>query len=1217
MARPNHFNMTDPLNEWQPSRSRRRREPASLSFLVGSRVTLEKNLDRLTLHFQDQSSSDTNMNDRTSLATAASTSTSSTLPNSNRTHRSARSFSFGPSAPNDPPSPGTMAEAFGYDDGTILRNLNGDDDLIRDEQIEEAMLQEFEDALRQENHPIEQDMVRRRFRQANVRALTQHRPRAGPGPAPGPQFMLDDDLEEREWDDPDLDDLPDFHDRQMDGAHISRHRENSAERDQNLEGRGFWNLFRSRRREANRPSGRANLNTDSDWSHRSNTPSDDINSAVTFLYSVEPAPTGSDVWPDLRDQSKLPANLTSVEFKRSKRTKSSTKSKTTPASTTMPTSNSPATTPTRTPTWPMNELPVELYYLITDSLSRDDIKAMRLTCHEFESSISSVLFKTVVVPFNTEIYGMLSGTPKKVDVKGKGKMKAEPSAAGFWKNATAEDIYTGHGIDVFRTFGPRMKRFGMSFEVDEDALANPPLKGSREAHKSYWGEYTWPYPEYHRFEQVAGLEDAADETPRMKFAFSLLGNVQELALSLDSGLGWLAGPDVSLRSRVLRKPAAVFGTIPKIKDRKQQAQIDFWQHLKDRSALAGGCDLRQAIFHIREMTASQMEFQDMTKNFVEVEAQLDMPYINLRQLIDPSVSSPRMISDDIALPDEPYNVPSDPFTCVAGLISEVQQKDAFSIPISSGGVLMVKEDNSDQDRFDNYPIIPNNLTKMQKEWLLETEWAQRAFLSSYLLAIVDNRHTFANVHTINFSRLSSRYLLSLARNDFWNALPNLKSVNLQVIADWRDVIKDNAGFVETPRITLGAAQSWFYRLLFYMIVPRKSITALNIGWACGGEHAEGLHARNKQLMPAPFLSSDWMSSPENMVNKELMAQGMIDMRYIEELTLTNCWMPPDALVALLTKHENISKLVLDSVSLSAPLNLFNGNGNNAPIPIVPGIPPPNANQAGPNLNLNPHQQLLAMQQAHQQQFQHQLQQLHAQAAAQQIQGQQQQLAHQLQAQHAQLQAQHAQLQVQHAQHLMAMHLNAPNNAGNAPVGINVNVFQGGNAPPPPAVATQSWIGEHRAGSWPHVIDVISPGATLAVHGCTHCPPNVVIPNSSSKLKILEFRSCGYCRLNTSRFDESAIMQPSTNGGNVWFTKRYQALNKVMMKDKYNWVADIVQHIPLYEEDALRNGWDMTLGWEDADEAEAPTFDGCLPGGTGRFSGAVTIDSRAPNEEDDD
>ncbi|TID17842.1 gb [Venturia nashicola] len=1190
--------MTDPLNDWQPGRSRRRREAASLSFL-------------------DQSASDTTINDRPSLATATSSSTFSTSITTNRFHRPARSFSLGlPSTPNRPPSPDRTVESFGYDDGTTLRDFTGDEEYSRDEELEEAMQQEFEDALQQENRPIEQDLVRRRLRQRSALALATRR--SGRASGPGPQFMSDDDLEDRDWDDHDFEDLHDFRDRQVDGAQSSRIQENSTERDQNLEGRGFWSLFRSRRREANRPWVRdGNFNTNNDWNVRSATPSDDSNSELTFLYSIEPAPTGSDVWPDLRDQSKLPAKLTPVDFKRTKLTKSCTKPKTTPARTTMQASESPATTPIRTPTWPMNELPVELYYLIADSLSRDDIKAMRLTCHEFESSISSVLFKTVVVPFNTEIYGMLTGTPKKVDMtgKGKGKMKTEPSAAGFWKNATAEDIYTGHGIDVFRTFGPRMKKFGMSFEVDEDALANPPLKGSREAHKSYWGEYTWPYPEYHRFEQVAGLEDAADETPRMKFAFSLLGNVQELALSLDSGLGWLAGPDLSLRSRVLRKPAAVFGTVAKIKDRKQQAQIDFWQYLKDRSALAGGCDLRHAIFHFREMTANQTEFQDMQKNFTESGVQLDMPYINLRQLIDPSVSSCRIISDEIVLPDDPFDVLSELVVPSVGMTSEEQQKDIPTIPVSSGGVLMVKEDTSDQDRFDSYPIIPNSLTKMQKEWLLETEWAQRAFLSSYLLAIVDNRHTFSNVHTINFSRLSSRYLLSLARNDFWNALPNLKSVNLQVIADWRDVIKDNAGFVETPRITLGAAQSWFYRLLFYMIVPRKNITKLNIGWACGGEHAEGLHARNKQLMPAPFLSSDWMSSPENMVNRELMAQGMIDMRYIEELTLTNCWMPPDALVALITKHENISKLVLNSVSLSAPLSLFNGNGNNAPIPVIPGIPPPNANQAGPNLN--PHQQLLAMQQAQHQQFQHQLQQLNSQAAAQQAQGQQQLLAHQLQTQHVQLQAQHAQLQVQHAQHLMAMHLNPANNAGNAPIGINVNVFQHGNAPPPPAVPTQSWIGEHRVGSWPRVIDIISPGATLAVHGCTHCPPNVVISNSSSKLKTLEFRSCGYCRLNTSRFDESAIMQPSTNGGTVWLTKRYQALNKVMMKDKYNWIADIVQHIPLHEEDALKNGWDMTLGWEDANEAEGSTFDGCLPGGTGRFSGAVTIDSRAPVNEGDD
>lgn len=1073
------------------------------------------------------------------------------------------------------------------------------------------MLEDFQEPMNQENEsnsadsPLSQDMahLHGRFREANVRIFAQPR-----NTAETLRHSTGDAFEEEREGGLNDDEMLDL-DRQME-----------EERDQAPDGRGSWTVFRSRKRETNRLSIRGGggvYSTDTDWTYRSNTPStdDDMKPTTAFLYSVEPAPTGSDAWPDLRDFSKVPAKIIPADLQKTKRTKLTAKSKMTLAGNVMQASSSQVATGTRgaTLTWPMNELPVELYYLVTDNLARDDIKAMRLTCHEFEHHISSVLFKTVVVPFNTEIYGMLQGTPHKVDIKGKGKMKADPSALGFWKNASAEDIYTGHGIDVFRTFGPRMKRFGMSFEVDEDALAKPPLKGSREAHKSYWGVYTWPYPEYHRFEQVAGLEDAADETPRMKYAFSVLESVQELALSLDSGLGWLAGPDVSLHSRVLRKPAAVFGTIPKIQDRKQQAQMDFWHHLKTRSSLPGGCDLRQATFHYREMTANQVEFQTMKNNFTKLDADLGTHCIDLRQLIDPTVSSVRMLNDDIVAPDEIYGASSTPLISPVASTSDQEVEHAYNTSPFSGGMLMVKEDTSDHDRFDSYPIIPNNLSEMQKEWLLETEWAQRAFLSSYLLAIVDNRNTFYNVHTINFSRLSSRYLLSLARNDFWNALPSLKSVNLQVIADWRDVVKDNAGFVETPRITLGAAQSWFYRLLFYMIVPRRNITALNIGWACGGEHAQGLHARNKQLMPAPFLSSDWMSSPENMVNKELMAQGMIDMRYLEELTLTNCWLPPNALVAVVTRNEKLSKLVLDSVSLSAPLTMFNGHAINA-LPVPVGAPP-NLVQATANAQHQHHTQMQQVLNA-----QHNLQQAHAQLHLHNSQAQVPQA--QLQALHAQqaqlqaLQVQQAQLQAQHAQHMIALHINHPNNAANGGIGMNAQAFNPGPPmPPPQAVPTRSWIGEHRVGSWPHVIDTISPGATLRIHGCNSSPPNVVITNTASKLKTLEFRSCGYCRLNASRFDESAISQPSANGGTEWFTKRYQSLNKVMMKDKYNWIADIVQHIPQHEEEALQNGWGMKLGWENAEAAEGPTFDACLPGGTGRFSGSVTIDSRAPVEED--
>jgi hypothetical protein len=55
---------------------------------------------------------------------------------------------------------------------------------------------------------------------------------------------------------------------------------------------------------------------------------------------------------------------------------------------------------------------------------------------------------------------------------------------------------------------------------------------------------------------------------------------------------------------------------------------------------------------------------------------------------------------------------------------------------------------------------------------------------------------------------------------------------------------------------------------------------------------------------------------------------------------------------------------------------------------------------------------------------------------------------------------------------------------------------------------------------------------------------------------------------------------------------------------------------------LQMGWDCQMGWpplfgalEEENDAEASVYDGCLPGGTGRFSGRVTIESRATPEEE--
>lgn len=92
--------------------------------------------------------------------------------------------------------------------------------------------------------------------------------------------------------------------------------------------------------------------------------------------------------------------------------------------------------------WVPGEFPVELFELINQYLSRDDIKSMRLVSKEFERGVSGSLFDTVVVPFNTELYEMIEQKVAKRDIKG--KRRADDPNNNFvdldpgslpWKNA--------------------------------------------------------------------------------------------------------------------------------------------------------------------------------------------------------------------------------------------------------------------------------------------------------------------------------------------------------------------------------------------------------------------------------------------------------------------------------------------------------------------------------------------------------------------------------------------------------------------------------------------------------------------------------------------------------------------------------------------------------------------------------------------------------------
>ena len=116
--------------------------------------------------------------------------------------------------------------------------------------------------------------------------------------------------------------------------------------------------------------------------------------------------------------------------------------------------------------WPKKCIPTEIYEEVASYLSVDDVKCMRLVCKEFDKHVSQVMYKSMVIPFNPEIYGMLRKMPKG-DVGGNRKRKVQANAdlPLLWEDDELGEGFQKH--NVFHKFGAHTRRLGMSFEVDE------------------------------------------------------------------------------------------------------------------------------------------------------------------------------------------------------------------------------------------------------------------------------------------------------------------------------------------------------------------------------------------------------------------------------------------------------------------------------------------------------------------------------------------------------------------------------------------------------------------------------------------------------------------------------------------------------------------------------------------------------------------------------
>ncbi|KAL6720358.1 hypothetical protein ACLMJK_002279 [Lecanora helva] len=552
--------------------------------------------------------------------------------------------------------------------------------------------------------------------------------------------------------------------------------------------------------------------------------------------------------------------------------------------------------------WPDMAIPLEIFTDIAKHLSHKDLKSMRLVNKEFESKISDIPFRSIVVSFTPKIYGKeIKGVIPcgAADEQGgwvtngqeilrmtQSRFSERPQITGSSENEQVAQIgqsatsITAHdGMTIFSAWGRQVKQFAFAFEIDYDQLSQPLKKVRYEKLPTFWGSYNWPPKEYQRYQYCFSLENKADEYSGMKEALSRLTRVEQLGICLDNGLGWLAGPDISDRAQIFQQKCKVFGS------RKAEEKEQY--------------EKRQTVW-------------DAILRILEAGRTLDSSTLDSATLGDDSPFYPTLLElfDGGNGQDESdVHAQKHPPLVFDGIDLSRDDSKLSMMEVNFREGLRVGSDSRDP----HIPLIPNKLTTPQQEWLMEMDWAQAAFIDSYCMAVIDNKQTFNNVCSLNVAKLPSNYLTKLQREDFWSSLQHLRDLKILVSANFRKVSREGSGVVTATDISPSLAVGPFFFLLRTFISKIEQLNALKIGYIGGGEHETGMFGRNRFVLPAPLV--DYRDS--NVFTSDYT--NVLAFEHIESLTLVNCWVAPPIIKNTISsmRRAKLRSVTLDSVSLSA------------------------------------------------------------------------------------------------------------------------------------------------------------------------------------------------------------------------------------------------------------------------------------------------------------
>lgn len=579
-------------------------------------------------------------------------------------------------------------------------------------------------------------------------------------------------------------------------------------------------------------------------------------------------------------------------------------------------------------------LPSDVWIAVCEYLSFQDIKNLRLVNQSMVDMISPVLFRSIVVRLDKDMLS-LGAHPK-------------------------DSVLAKHGDSVHR--------FGIAFEYDPSALTFAPAKNSMQTQQAWFGQFDWPASQYPRYEEIKQLEDLVDNNnPLLNNVFSQLGSVWELGLSIDSGHGWLEGPDISdmaLFDIRQKKGSKVLGSMHENEHVWQAYSRDEYFKWAQQnainetlSAIASGTDEDEAVVEI----TSRMAVRERA-SFTDVTSQPDYdPYSHTGGLA-PADAAGRANVQPPALPPAPFLTVGHPQQLAqtfaqatnwqtqggpgSGLRSRPRsrssranpemfkkqkkrraQKMPLQWPIIFNGYNLAAETGGLQTAVRSrvadpraFSMFPGSLTEAQAQWLMETFWAQKSFMIAYTNAVITNERRLGNVRVLNIAKISSGLLPSLAQPKFWAALPQLRRLKLLVAPDWRVEHHPHSAFIQKSlRTSPLNAVGKLAALLRDFVCALENLSHATLGWVGGGEHAVGILARNQHLLPAPIITEahEWITDHDPKQRPD--PRNMIKFDHIRDLTFENCWFSPCMLTTFMDKSKDTSlhTITFDSVSMLA------------------------------------------------------------------------------------------------------------------------------------------------------------------------------------------------------------------------------------------------------------------------------------------------------------